>query len=95
MYISDEQFERIEYLLGFVNTIAEIVSDPEEFMDPNCKTSTVFAIGCTETGDSLEFGTNESDDIDDFRDNLAALENEVKSLVRVDYSDKWKELQGE
>ena len=94
MYISDEQFERVEYLLGFVNTIAEIVSDPELYMDPNCKTSTVFAIGVTEADDNLEFGTNESDDLEDFRENLAALESEVKSLVRVDYSDKWKEIQG-
>ena len=95
MIISDEQFERIEYLLGFVNTIAEIVCNPEEMLDPNTGDSTVFAIGVTEFDDKLEFGTLDSDSLEDFRNNLAALESEVKSVVRVDFSDKWKELQGE
>lgn len=91
--ISEKQFERVEYLLGFVNTIAEIVSDPEEYLDFNTKDSPVFAIGCTIDDDCIEFGTLESDNIEDFKDNLQCVENMVKSLVRVDYSDKWKEIQ--
>lgn len=94
MYISDKDFEKIEYLLGFVNTVAEIVCDPEEMLDPNTGDSTVFTIGCTVEDDTVELSTLESNEVEDFRANLADLETEIKSLVRVDYSEQWKEIQG-
>lgn len=94
MYISDKDFEKIEYLLGFVNTVAEIVCDPEEMLDPNTGDSTVFTIGCTVEDDTVQLSTLESNEVEDFRANLADLETEIKSLVRVDYSEQWKEIQG-
>lgn len=94
MYISDEDFEKIEYLVGFVNTVAEIVCDPEEMLDPNTGDSTVFSIGYSVgNDDTVELSTLESDTVEDFKDNLADLETEIKSLVRVDYSEQWKEIQ--
>lgn len=94
MYISDKVFEKIEYLLGFVNTVAEIVCNPEETLDPNTNDSTIFAIGCSiGNDDTLELSTLESDEVEDFRANLADLETEIKSVVRVNFSKKWQELQ--
>lgn len=89
MYISDKDFEKIEYLVGFVNTIAEIVCDPEEYLDPNTGDSTVFSIGYSVEDDKVEFSTLESDEVEDFRENLVDLETEIKSAVRVDFYKNW------
>ena len=89
MYISDKEFRKIEYLVGFVNTVAEIVCDPDEFQDPNAKDSTVFTIGYSIENDSVEFSTLESDTLGDFRLNLKDLETEIKNAVKTDFSNKW------
>ena len=94
MYISDKDFEKFEYLVGFVNSVAEIVSDPEEMMDPNTGDSTVFAIGYSVgNDDTVELSTLEDDTVEDFRENLAALESEIKAVVRKDFSKQWQEIQ--
>ena len=95
MYISDEDFEKFEYLVGFVNTVAEIVCDPEEMMDPNIGDSTVFAVGYSVgNDDTVELSTIDgSEEVEDFKDNLAALESEIKLVVRKDFSKQWQELQ--
>lgn len=94
MYISDEQFEKVEYLVGFVNTVAEIVSDPEEMLDPNTGDSTVFSVGYSVDSDNaIELSTLESDTVEDFKENLAALEDEIKLVVRKDFSKQWQEIQ--
>ena len=89
MYISDKDFRKIEYLVGFVNTVAEIVCDPDEFQDPNAKDSTVFTIGYSVENDSVEFSTLESDTLGNFRLNLKDLETEIKNAVKTDFSNKW------
>lgn len=89
MYISDKDFRKIEYLVGFVNTVAEIVCDPDEFQDPNAKDSTVFTIGYYVGNDSVEFSTLESDTLGNFRLNLKDLETEIKNAVKTDFSNKW------
>jgi endo-alpha-1,4-polygalactosaminidase (GH114 family) len=94
MYISNKDYEKIEYLLGFVNSVAEVVCNPEEMLDPNTGDSTVFAIGCSVDDDTLELSTLESDDAEDFRENLLALEKEIKPVLTVDYSKQWEELRG-
>ena len=76
-----------------MNSIAEIVSDPEEYLDFNTKDQTVFAVGCEEDDDEITFSTLESNDVEDFKDNLADIENMVKTHSRVDFSKKWQELQ--
>ena len=35
--ISDDDYEKVQYLLGFVNNIAEMVLDPEEYLDYGVK----------------------------------------------------------
>lgn len=93
MYISDKDFEKIEYLLGFVNTVAEIVYNPEEMLDPNTGDSTVYSIGCSIDDDNLELSTIDgSNEIEDFRDTLSGLEGEIKSVSRADFSKQWAEL---
>ena len=92
MIISDEDFEKIEYLLGFVNNIAEIVLDPDEYLDPNTKDSTVYSVWCSEDDDTIELSTLEGNDVEEFKDTLAAIECEVKSVVKVDFSKRWEEL---
>lgn len=94
MYISDKDYEKIEYLLGFVNSVAEMVCSPEEMLDPNTGDSTVFAIGCSDDDDTLELSTLESSEAEDFRENLLALEKEIKAALTVDYSKQWEELRG-
>ena len=92
MIVSDKDFEKIEYLLGFVNNIAEMVLDPEEYLDPNTKDSTVYSVWCSEADDTIELSTLEGDDVEEFKDTLAAIESEVKSVVKVDFSKRWEEL---
>lgn len=90
MYISDKDFRKFEYLVGFVNTVAEIVCDPDEFQDPNAKDSTVFAIGYSvDNNNSIELSTLESEGLKDFADNLEDLETEIKNAVKTDFSNKW------
>lgn len=94
MYLSDEEFEKFEYLVGFVNTVAEIVSNPEEMLDPNTGDSTVFSVGYSvDNEDAIELSTLDSETVEDFRENLAALESEIKAVVRKDFSKQWQELQ--
>ena len=91
-YLSEEDYEKVQYLLGFVNNIAEMVLDPEEYLDPNTKDSTVYSVWCSKDDDTIELSTLEGDDVEEFKDTLAAIENEVKSVVKVDFSKKWEEL---
>lgn len=90
--ISEEDYEKIQYLLGFVNNIAEMVLDPEEYLDPNTKDSTVYSVWCSEDDDTVELSTLEGDDVEEFKDTLIAIENEVKSVVKVDFTKRWEEL---
>lgn len=92
MIVSDKDFEKVQYLLGFVNNIAEMVFSPDEYLDPNTKDSTVYSIWCSEDDDTIELSTLEGDDVEEFKDTLAAIEDEVKSVVKVDYTKQWEEL---
>lgn len=94
MILSDKELEKLDYLIGFVNTVAEIVCDPEEMLDPNTGDSTVFAVGYSvDNEDAIELSTLEDDTVEDFRENLAALESEIKAVVRKDFYKQWQELQ--
>lgn len=90
--LTNKEFEKIEYLLGFVNNIAEIILSPDEYLDPDTGDSTVYSLWMTEDDDKVKLQTLESDSVKEFKDTLAAIEGEVKSVVRVDFSKKWAEL---
>ena len=95
-YLSKKDFEKFEYLVGFANTVAEIVCDPEEMLDPNTGDTTVFSVGYSvDNSNVIELSTLESDTVKDFRENFADLETEIKNNANVDFSKKWKELQGQ
>ena len=91
--LSDNEFKKVEYLVGFVNTIAEIVCSPEEYLDFNTKDTTVYAIGYSENQKgNIMFSTLEDNTLADFRENLHSIEGEVRDCVRVDYLPKWEKL---
>lgn len=92
MIISDDDYEKVQYLLGFVNNIAEMVLDPDEYTDPNTKDSTVYSVWCSEDDDNIVLSTLEGEDVEEFKDTLSAIEDEVKSVVKVDFSKRWEEL---
>ena len=94
MILSDKELEKLDYLIGFVNTVAEIICDPEEMLDPNTGDSTVFTVGYSvDNEDAIELSTLDGETVEDFRENLAALESEIKAVVRKDFSKEWRELQ--
>lgn len=92
MIISDDDYEKVQYLLGFVNNIAEMVLDPDEYTDPNTKDSTVYSVWCSEDDDNIVLSTLEGEDVEEFKDTLSAIEDEVKSVVKVDFTKHWEEL---
>ena len=95
MILNDKELEKLEYLIGFVNTVAELVCDPEEMMDPNTEDSTVFNIGYwNDINGNLTLETIDgSDKVKDFKANLSDLITEIKNCSKVNFLDKWKELQ--
>ena len=90
--ISDEDFEKIQYLLGFANDIAEMVLSPEEYLDPNTGDSTVYSLWCSEEDDKITLSTLEDDSLEDFKETLHAIREEVRDVVKVDFSKQWEEL---
>lgn len=92
--MSNEDFEKVQYLLGFANSIAEIVLSPDEYLDPNTGDSTSYSLWCSEDDEGVILSTIDSNDVEEFRNTLAAIENEVRSVVKTDFSNKWKELRG-
>lgn len=93
--LSDKDFEKVEYLVGFFNNICEIVLSPEEYLDFNTKDTTTYAIGYGQNQKgNITFSTLESDTIADWKLNMRCIEEEVKNLVTCDYSEEWEKLRG-
>ena len=90
--ISDEDFEKVQYLLGFANDIAEMVLSPEEYLDPNTGDSTVYSLWCSEEDDKVTLSTLEDDSLEEFKETLQAIKEEARDVVKVDFTKKWEEL---
>ena len=90
--ITDKEFKKIEYLLGFVNDIAEMVLSPEEYLDPNTGDSTVYSLWCSEEDNKIKLSTLEDDSLKDFKETLHAIRKEVRDVVKVDFTKQWEEL---
>ena len=90
--ITDKEFKKIEYLLGFVNDIAEMVLSPEEYLDPNTGDSTVYSLWLSEEYGKIKLSTLEDDSIKDFRETLHSIREEVRGVVSVDFTKQWEEL---
>ncbi len=93
MIISKKEFTKLEYLVGFVNNIIEIVSDPEEDLDPNTKDSSIYSVGYfqNEKG-NLQFCSYDDVSITDFKENLRYIERRLKDIVSVDSTKEWEKL---
>lgn len=90
--ITDKEFEKIEYLLGFVSDIAEMVLSPEEYLDPNTGDSTVYSLWLSEEDGKIKLSTLEDDSVKDFKETLHSIREEVRSVVSVDFTKQWEEL---
>ena len=98
--MSNEDFEKVDYLIGFYNQIVRMVSNPDEETDYNSKDSSVFAIGyvvdyCNREG----VGKVKIDDIHlervtlaDFKKMLKEISGRVKEHISIDYTKEWEEL---
>ena len=93
--LNDKEFTKFDYLIGFVNNIVEMVSDPETDQDSNCKGSSVYSIGY-EKGDkgNIKLGLLVEDDgsITEFKDNLIYIEGLVRNLLTHDNTKAWEDL---
>lgn len=91
--IDAQNLKKLDALIGFVNNIAEIVSDPEEECDFNAKDCPVYAVGYSVDDENVvDISTLESSEVEDFTDNLDDSIGIVKSLVKVDFSKDWEKL---
>lgn len=94
--LNDKEFTKFNYLIGFVNNIIEMVSDPETDQSANCKGSSVYSIGY-ETGDkdNLKLGCLEEDEgsVSEFKANLQSVESMIKDVLTINFSKQWEELQ--
>ena len=90
--ITDKEFKKIEYLLGFVSDIAEMVLSPEEYLDPNTGDSTVYSLWLSEEDSKIKLSTLEDDSVKDFKETLHSIREEVRGVVRVDFTKQWEEL---
>ena len=90
--IDSHNLEKLDALIGFVNDVAEIVSDPEEACDFNAKDCPVYAVGYSVDENVVDISTLESSEVEDFTENLDEVLDLVKSLVKADFSKDWEKL---
>jgi hypothetical protein len=95
MTLNKKEFSKFDYLIGFVNNIIEMVSDPETDQSSNCKGSSIYSIGY-EAGDkdNLKLGLliEEDGSITEFKENLKYIEDLVRSRLNIDNTKEWEEL---
>lgn len=96
--LSNEEFKKVESLIGFYNQVVRIVSNPEEEADYNTGDSSVFGIGY-----SMEIEGNtrkvkiqdillETKTTGEFNKLLKEISIRVKENSKTDYSKEWEEL---
>lgn len=92
--LSDKEFRKVEYLVGFYNNIVDIVSNPDEELDFNTKDTSVYGIGYFENnrGNVTISLIDGSTDMVEFKDSLSTIENYVKNNSNIDYTKQWEEL---
>lgn len=95
--MTKKELKKFDLLIGFVNNICEIVSNPEEYLDPNCKDSSVYSIGyCLDDKNNPTIETIEcEDDYESLKINLDEIYRLVKAYSRADFTKQWEELRGE
>lgn len=94
MNITGKEFKKFEYLVGFVNNIVEMVTSPEEYLDPNTKDSSVTSIWYSQNkvGNLVLQCLCDGETVTEFRDNLKEIEDMVKERLNHDYTSEWEKL---
>ena len=98
--LSNEEWEKVDFLIGFYNQIVRMVSNPQEEQDYNTGDSSVFAIGYVidyvnkEGVGKVKISdiTLSSDKLSDFRKNLKVIAERVKENIKLDYTKEWENL---
>lgn len=92
--LSDREFAKVEYLVGFYNKIVDMVSNPEEELDFNTKDTSIYGIGYFENnkGNIRISLIDGSTDMTEFKDSLSTIEDYVKTNLKINYTKKWEEL---
>lgn len=98
--LSNKEWEKVDFLIGFYNQIVRMVSNPQEEQDYNTGDSSVFAIGYVidyvnkEGVGKVKISdiTLSSDKLSDFRKNLKVIAERVKENIKLDYTKEWENL---
>lgn len=92
--LSDKEFKKVEYLVGFYNRIVDIVSNQGEELDFNTRDTSIYGIGYFENnkGNVTISLIDGSRDMTEFKDSLSTIEDYVKTNSKVDYTKNWEEL---
>jgi len=92
--LNKSNLEKLDILVGFVNSIVYRVSNTEEHLSPNCNGSSVLEIGYyRDDNDSLHLSTLEfGEKKTDFRGTLEEIENLLKDRLTVDSTEDWNKL---
>ena len=92
--INKTNLDKLDILVGFVNSIVYKVSSTEEHLSPNCNGSSVLEIGYyRDDNDSLHLSTLEfGEKKADFKGTLEEVENLLDGLLTVDNTKDWEKL---
>lgn len=92
--INKTNLEKLDLLVGFVNSIVYKVSSTEEHLSPNCNGSSVLEIGYyRDDNDSLHLSTLEfGESKTDFKQTLEEIEGLLEQRLTVDSTEDWKKL---
>lgn len=92
--MTSREQKKFDLLIGFVNDICEVVSNPEEHLDFNTKDSSIYSIGYSlDKNNEPVIETIDCDkSINALKGTLSEILDMVRSYSKVDYSEKWEEL---
>lgn len=85
-----KELNKYNYLVGFVNEVCDIISDPEEYLDSNEKDSSVLSIGYD--SEPIIKTIDGDDSVDALKENLEEIIRILKSSVKKDYAEEWEKL---
>ena len=94
MNITKKEFTKLEYLVGFVNNIVEMMTSPDEYLDFNTKDSSTASIWYSQNskGNLVFQCLSDEDTITEFKQNLKDIEDLVRSRLNYDCTPEWEKL---
>lgn len=94
-HLTEKEFKKFEYLIGFVNQVCDIVSNPEEHNNPSCKGSSVYSLWYAEDNDSNKVSIETCDcesSVSEIRSILNDLIEMVRENSKIDHTKEWRKL---